>query len=115
MLRNTITAFFTTQVKRTPEQLDIIDDDKYITYQELDQRVTQCAQYLQFIGVRPEMPVAVCMLRSIDLLISILAIFKAGGVYLPLEASYPVERLHFILEDSNAYCLIVHPQFADKF
>ncbi len=78
----------------------------YVTYRDLDRRANQLAHELRALGVGPDVPVAVCMERSVELVVGLLAILKAGGAYLPLDPGYPVERLRLMLEDSGAPVLL---------
>jgi amino acid adenylation domain-containing protein len=90
------------QARRTPQAVAAIDDGTSVSYAELDRRANQLAHLLQQSGVGPESPVAVCLEPSLDLLVALLAVLKAGGVYLPLDPSYPVNRLQFMLHDAQA-------------
>lgn len=92
---------FELQVERTPLAVAIIDEDKELTYDELNRRANQLAHYLRELGVGPEVLVGLRMERSIELVIGILGILKAGGAYLPLDPSYPPERLQFMIEDAK--------------
>ena len=85
---------------RTPEAVALIYDDEQLTYAELNQRANALAHYLRGLGVGPEMPVGICLDRSPEAIISILAVLKAGGAYVPLDPVYPPEWLSFILEDT---------------
>lgn len=78
------------------------DDLVTLTYATLNQRADQLASYLQTMGIGAEVPVGICMHRSPEMVIGILAILKAGGAYVPLDPAYPQERLAFILADSQA-------------
>jgi amino acid adenylation domain-containing protein len=77
-----------------------------LTYAELNQRANQLAHYLRQRGVGAETPVALCVERSVEMIVAVLGILKAGGAYLPLDPSYPHERLAFMLDDSRAAVLI---------
>jgi amino acid adenylation domain-containing protein len=79
-----------------------------ITYAELDVRSNQLAGFLRSLGVGPDAPVAVCLERSFDYAIAALAVWKAGGAYLPLDPQGPVERREFILRDAQVQVLITH-------
>jgi amino acid adenylation domain-containing protein len=103
---------FAAQVADTPAAVAAIYRDQHITYQELNQRANLLAHYLQAFGVGPEVRVAVCMERSLELIVGLLGILKAGGAYVPLDPSYPHERLAFILEDSQAPILLTQQQLA---
>lgn len=102
------------QAERFPEHIAIIHDAQVITFGSLNQKANQLAHYLQSEGVKPDTPIAICMERSIDLLIGMLAILKAGGAYVPLDLAQPKERLLFILEDTKAPLLITKSAFKDK-
>jgi amino acid adenylation domain-containing protein len=86
-----------------------------MTYCELNRRANQLAHHLQGVGVGPEQLVGICIERSIDLLIGILAVAKTGGAYVPLDPSYPAERLSFILEDCGARALLTNEGLRGKF
>jgi len=102
----TLPELIEAQVERTPKAVAVSFKDKTLTYRDLDTRANQLAHHLQTLGVGPETPVAVCLERSLDLVIALLAILKAGGAYLPLDPEYPPERLAFMLENSQATVLI---------
>ncbi len=93
---------FEDQVEQTPNAIAVTFEDQNLTYAELNRRANQLAHRLIKVGVGPEVLVAVCMERSLDLPIALLAVLKAGGAYLPLDPTYPRERLAFILEETRA-------------
>ena len=90
-------------------------DGETLTYVELNKRANQLAHYLQRAGIRPEEFVGIYMERSIETVIAILGVLKAGGAYLPIDLAYPRERLEFMLADSKAPVLLTQKQFADGF
>ncbi len=94
------------QAARTPEACAVVAADACLTYRELDQRATQLAHYLHTRGVGPEVRVGVGLPRSAALVVGALAILKAGGAYMPLDLSYPTERLAFMLHDAQAPVLL---------
>ncbi len=111
----TVPDLFEERVLRIPEQIAAIYRDRNITYQALNSRANQLANHLREKGVRTETVVGVCLDRSIDMLVVVLAILKAGGAYLPLDPSYPLDRLQFMLKDSQADWLITDKCHKQKF
>ncbi|PMB24660.1 non-ribosomal peptide synthetase, partial [Fischerella thermalis CCMEE 5319] len=105
---------FEQQVKLTPDSLALISEFEKLTYRQLNHRVNQLAHYLQKQGVTKETLVALCLERDLDMVVGILAILKAGGAYIPLDPSYPVERLNFMLWDSQASLLITKQEILEK-
>ncbi|MGB3532436.1 MAG: amino acid adenylation domain-containing protein [Microcoleaceae cyanobacterium] len=97
---------FEAQVQKNPNAISLIFQDQQLTYQELNQRSNQLAHYLIKKGVKPEVKVGICVERSFDMIIALLAVFKAGGAYLPLDSNYPEERLAFMVEDSQISVLL---------
>ena len=97
---------FEERARTIPEEVAVAGDDSRLTYGELDRRANQVARALRLWGVGPEVPVAVCLDRSPDLLIGLLAIWKAGGAYVALDPAYPLERLLLLLKDSQAAVLL---------
>src|ERR1700730_12183866 len=73
----------------TPDAIAVESESESLTYRELDHRANQLAHHLQSLGVGPEVITAICMERSVTTVIAALAVLKAGGAYLPLDASYP--------------------------
>jgi natural product biosynthesis luciferase-like monooxygenase protein len=101
-----IHELFAEQAALTPDEIAVFFEDKQLTYRELDQRSNQLAHHLQELGVGPETLVGLCMDRALEMVVGLLGILKAGGAYLPLDPSYPRERLIFMLEDSGAAVLL---------
>ncbi|WP_164021812.1 non-ribosomal peptide synthetase, partial [Pyxidicoccus trucidator] len=99
---------FVAQAARTPDALALSSGDEQLTYRQLHQRVVRLSRRLQALGVRPDMPVGLCAVRSCDMVAGLLAILHAGGAYLPLDPSYPAERLAYMLRDSGASVLLTH-------
>jgi amino acid adenylation domain-containing protein/non-ribosomal peptide synthase protein (TIGR01720 family) len=97
---------FETQVEKTPHSTALIFENQRLTYQELNNRANQLAHYLQKLGVKPEVKVGICVNRSVEMVVAMLAILKAGGAYVPLDPTYPKERLAFMLEDAKIAVLI---------
>ncbi len=97
---------FETQAELTPAATAVVFEDRRLSYQELNQKANQLAHRLRALGVRPEVPVGVCMERSAELIVTLLGILKAGGAYVPVDPAYPAERLAFMLEDSSVTVLL---------
>jgi amino acid adenylation domain-containing protein/non-ribosomal peptide synthase protein (TIGR01720 family) len=104
---------FEAQAARTPNAVAVTFEDERFSYQQLNGRANQLAHHLRGVGVGPDVLVALCLERSLDLVVAILAVLKAGGAYLPLDLAYPKDRLAFMLEDSQATVLITQEQLAD--
>ena len=102
-----VAGMFTAQARRTPDAVAVVAGDVRLTYAELDARADRLAGRLAALGVRAESTVAVLQERSADLVVSLLAILKAGGVYVPLHAGYPAARMELILADVGARVLLV--------
>ena len=90
------------QVARTPAATAVVGADATLSYAALDARANQLAHQLQQVGVGPNVPVAVCLARSAALLVGLLGILKAGGAFVPLDPSFPDERLRLLVADSGA-------------
>jgi amino acid adenylation domain-containing protein len=97
---------FEHQAWRTPERIAVSWGTQQITYSELNARANQLARYLTTQGVGPETLVGIFVERSIEMLVGLLGILKAGGSYVPLDPAYPKERIGFILEDAQAPVLV---------
>jgi amino acid adenylation domain-containing protein len=97
---------FEAQVEKTPDAIAVVFEDQQLTYRELNQKANQLAHQLQTVGVKPEVLVGICVERSLDMVIGLLGILKAGGGYLPLDISYPSARLAFMLEDAQVPILL---------
>jgi len=96
-----IHQLFEEQVARNSDAIAVVFEDQQLTYGELNAKANQLARYLRKLGVLPDTRVGICIEKSLDMIVSLLAILKAGGSYVPLDPSYPSERLKFILLDSK--------------
>ncbi len=103
------------QAGRAPEATAILWEGGRLTYRELEERARGLAVRLLELGIRTETPVGVATGRSPEMAICLLAVLKAGGVYLPLDPSYPFERLSFMLRDSGAPLVLVPERYASLF
>ncbi len=102
------------QGKRTPGAIAVQFADQRLTYLELDERVEQVARVLAGLGVTPGTLVGLFLERSIDMLVGLLGVLKAGGAYLPLDPSFPSERLTFMLADSGATVLLTQTSLTSE-
>ena len=105
---------FTEQARRTADALAITNERGALTYGTLDRLTNQLAHYLQKLGVGPEVIVGICVERSLEKMIAILGVLKAGGAYLPLDADYPMERLTFMLEDAGVGIVLTERALAEQ-
>jgi aspartate racemase len=97
---------FEQQVELRPDAVALSDGDRQVSYHELNEQANRLAHLLRGLGVGPEVLVGVCLERSADLVVALLATLKAGGAYVPLDPGYPSDRLAFMLEDTAAPVLI---------
>ncbi|MFH7028943.1 MAG: amino acid adenylation domain-containing protein [Heteroscytonema crispum UTEX LB 1556] len=124
MEKNCIHLLFEEQVERTPDALAVVFEDAHrvasrrveqqLTYQELNHRVNQLAHYLQKLGIGSESLVGICMERSLEIVIGLLAILKAGGAYVPLDPAYPKERIAFIVEETQVAILLTQKHLVNE-
>lgn len=103
---DTIDAVFETQVRRDPNSIALIQDEVQVTYGELNDRVDALMSRLLQSGVTLETTVGICLERSIEMVVAMLAVLKAGGAYVPLDPSQPVSRLEYIISDSAPIVVI---------
>ena len=97
---------FEEQAARTPQAVAVIYEEERLSYGELNARANRLAHYLRELGVKPDERVAICVERSFEMIVGLLAILKAGGAYVPLDPAYPEERLRYMLEDSAPILLL---------
>ncbi|MFP5261579.1 MAG: amino acid adenylation domain-containing protein [Blastocatellia bacterium] len=102
----TLAGLFEGQVKRSPHAIATAFEQQRMTYKELNDRANQLARYLRRHGAGPEVLVGLCVERSLNMIVCILGILKAGAAYLPLDPAYPKQRLAFLVEDSQAPLLL---------
>jgi amino acid adenylation domain-containing protein len=110
----TISGSFEQQVERTPDSIAIQIGRDSMTYRELDRRSNQLARILLRYRLEPDSLVAVSFERSLEMIVSMLAILKAGAGYLPIDPSYPVERIKMILEDANPSAILTQQALSAK-
>ncbi len=104
--QRSISQLFEAQVKQTPEEIALIFEAEQLTYRELNDRANRLAHYLLDLGAAPETLVGICLEQPIDMIVALLAIFKAGAAYLPLDPGYPRERLALMIDDSAVSLII---------
>ncbi|MBR8833343.1 MAG: amino acid adenylation domain-containing protein [Stigonema ocellatum SAG 48.90 = DSM 106950] len=106
----TLVTLFEQQVAQTPDNIAVVFEDQSLSYQELNQKAAELAYYLLELKRKQQLPnnplIAICVERSLLMVIGLFGILKAGGAYVPIDPSYPQERIHLILEDSNAPILL---------
>lgn len=103
-----VCELFEEQVEKTPNKIAVEFEEEKLTYKELNQRSNQLANYLRKNDIKSESIVGIMMSHSLELIIGIIAVLKAGGAYLPIDPNYPVERVNYILEDSESIMLITN-------
>ncbi|WP_266103416.1 non-ribosomal peptide synthetase, partial [Xanthomonas campestris] len=99
-------ALFQAQAARTPAAVAVAQGAISLSYGELNARANQLAHHLIAIGLRPDDRVAVCVQRSVEMVVALLAVLKAGGAYVPLDPAYPAERLAYMLDDCGAMAVL---------
>jgi non-ribosomal peptide synthetase component F len=102
-----IHELFERQVEQTPDNMAVECGSQEITYRELDRRANQLAHYLQKQGIGPEMVVGIWVERSMEMVIGLLGVLKAGAAYMPLDGNYPEERLEYMIEDARVSLMLV--------
>ncbi|MBD1807083.1 amino acid adenylation domain-containing protein [Microcoleus sp. FACHB-SPT15] len=107
--------FFESQVELAPHAIALVQGNEQWTYQELNAKANRLANYLKKQSVAPEMRVGICAERSIEMVVGILGILKAGGTYVPLDLAYPKERIAFILEDTQVSLLLTQRPLVEGF
>nr|QEO74617.1 condensation domain-containing protein [uncultured bacterium] len=101
---------FEAQAAETPAATALIFQGQTLSYGELNRKANQLARHLRSAGVGPEVLVGIMMQRSLDMVVAMLAVLKAGGAYLPLDPEYPADRLAFMVKDSAAQVLLTEKQ-----
>ncbi len=106
---------FEQQVEKTPDASAVCFGKEILSYRELNYRANVIANHLRTLGIGPDSVVAICLDRSFNMAASVLAVLKAGAAYLPLDPTYPHERLRFMLEDSHAALLLTQSSLRGVF
>jgi amino acid adenylation domain-containing protein len=105
---------FEAQAQKTPGAAAVAFEGRSLTYSELDHKANQLARRLRRLGVGPDVPVALCIDRSIEIVLAMLGVLKAGGAYVPLEPAQPQQRLTFMLEDIAPPVILTQAGFEDR-
>jgi amino acid adenylation domain-containing protein/non-ribosomal peptide synthase protein (TIGR01720 family) len=108
-----VQELFEKQREEDPGAVAVVLGDDQWTYEEVDRRANRCASYLRGLGVGAEVLVGICMERSVEMIVSLLGVLKAGGAYLPIDPTYPSERIEFMLSDSGAQLLLTQECLRD--
>src|SRR6202012_1367920 len=111
----TVLDMFKEQVVRKPSATAVVFGQEEVSYKELEERSNQLGHYLRACGVDPGNLVALCVERSVELIVGLLGVLKAGGAYVPLDPAYPLERLRFMLEDSGPVALLTQAALLNLF
>ncbi|WP_172844423.1 non-ribosomal peptide synthetase [Tumebacillus algifaecis] len=102
----TLHSLFEQQVAQNPDATAVVYLDRSLTYRELNEQANRLAHHLLTLGAGPDVPIGILFDRSLEIVIAILAVLKTGGAYLPLDPTYPQDRLLFMLEDAQAPVLL---------
>ncbi|REG90461.1 non-ribosomal peptide synthetase, partial [Flavobacterium aquicola] len=112
-LDKTVVDLFEEQVKRAPDAIAVVYEQEELTYKELDERSNQLGHYLREQGVQPDDLVAICLERSLEMLVGILGILKSGGAYVPIKPDYPTTRISYIVRDIGCSLLLTDSSAKD--
>ena len=112
--RTTLHGLIEAQVARTPDALALVFEEQRLTYRELDQRANQLANYLLSRGLGDDARVGVCMERSVEMVVALLGILKAGAAYVPFDPDYPGERIAYMMNDAQVPMLLTQERLAPK-
>lgn len=110
-----IQSFFESRAVKHPDKAAVVFGEKTLTYRELEEKANQTANYLISLGVKGGEVVGVCLERSEEMIVSVLGILKAGCCYLPMDPSFPDDRIQYMFEDSGAGILISQSSLKSKF
>ncbi len=110
----TFIGLFEEQVSKTPDNISVVFEAEQLTYQQLNEKTNQLARHLKANGVKAEQLVPICMERSLEMLVVILGILKAGAAWVPIDPEYPNERINYLLEDTAASLVITNSNSIGK-
>jgi non-ribosomal peptide synthetase component F len=106
----TILDLFAQQVNKSPNSTSVVYENQSLSFQELDEKSNQLANYLIELGVKPDSLVAICMERSLEMMVGILGILKANAAYVPIDPDYPQQRINYMLDDCKASIILSHSE-----
>jgi amino acid adenylation domain-containing protein len=106
---------FEAEAEASPDALALVYEKQNLTYGELNKKANQLAHYLRSMGIGPDVRIGICMEPSIETIIGILGIIKAGAAYVPIDPSFPKERVDFILDDAQAPAVLTRQTLLEKF
>ena len=109
-----LSKLFEEQVTKTPDNIAVVYKQQTVTYRKLNKQANQLARVLREKGIQPDVIVGIMAERSVEMIIGILAVLKAGGTYLPIDPEYPVERIEYMMEDSQASILLTQEHLLDQ-
>jgi amino acid adenylation domain-containing protein len=112
-LERTLHSLIEAQVDKSPRQIAVVSERTTLTYEELDARANQLAHRLRELGAQPGTLVGIAVERSVELVVGLLGILKAGSAYVPMDPSYPKDRLTFMLEDAQVPILLTQERLLD--
>ncbi|MFJ3927475.1 amino acid adenylation domain-containing protein, partial [Streptomyces sp. NPDC090022] len=110
----TVVELFEAQVARTPDAIALVQGDVELSYAELDARANRLARLLVGRGIGPESVVAAVFERTVDLVVGLLGVIKAGACYLPIDPAYPADRIAYVIADSGAVCRLTSASLAER-
>jgi amino acid adenylation domain-containing protein len=113
-LHESVSQLFEQQAKASPEATALIIEGRSVTYEELYRRANRLGNELWLLGVRREVVVGVCLDRSVEAVVALMGVWKAGGAYLPLDPGQPIERLVYMVEDAQAAVVVSERKSAGK-
>jgi len=111
--KSSVSQLFEAQVTRTPDAVAVVSEGAQLTYRDLNRRANQVAQRLRRLGVGPEISVGICAERSLEMVVGVLGVLKAGGIYVPLDPSNPRDRLSFMLADAQVSVVLTQERMLD--
>ncbi|NFG32598.1 hypothetical protein FC788_19990, partial [Clostridium botulinum] len=100
--------------EKTPNNIAVVFEDKKLTYRELNEKANSLGRLLRDKGVKADSIVGIMVERSVEMIVGIMGILKSGGAYLPIDPSYPVERIEYMIEDAKIDILITSEEFINK-